>query len=290
MSERLRGRLPLGAALLLCMAAAVPAHAQHMRSLTSARQVAGDERRLAVLVEYGAGELRVEPARGDLLYRLELRYDEEQVRPVTEYDRASGRLKLGVESRDRNRGSHGGHRVNRGDHATVALSPRVPLALDLKFGAGQANVELGGLTLERVEIATGASESHVSFGAPNLAAAGLVRVEAGAAEVHVTGIGNARARRFEFQGGLGDATLDFGGAWDHSGTASVQMGMGSVTLRLPRSLGVRVTKSSFLTSFDHGGMVKRGDAWFSRNYDQARYKLDIALDAALGSIDIVWMD
>ena len=37
-------------------------------------------------------------------------------------------------------------------------------------------------------------------------------------------------------------------------------------------------------------MVKRGDAWFSRNYDQARYKLDIALDAALGSIDIVWMD
>lgn len=288
MAERLRGRPLHGAALLLLVGVAAPAHAQHMRSLTSARQVAGDERRLAVVVEYGAGELRVEPARGDLLYRMELRYDEEQVRPVMEYDRAAGRLKLGVESRDHGRG--GGHRVNRGDHATVALSPRVPLALDLKFGAGTANVELGGLALERVEIATGASESHVSFGSPNLAAAGLVRVEAGAAEVHVTGIGNARARRFEFQGGLGDATLDFGGAWDHSGTASVQMGMGSVTLRLPRSLGVRVTKSSFLTSFDHGGMVKRGDAWFSRNYDQARYKLDIALDAALGSIDIVWMD
>lgn len=286
MADRLRGRPLHGAALLLLLAAA-PAHAQHMRSLTSARQLAGDERRLAVQVEYGAGELRVEPARGDLLYRMELRYDDEQVRPVTAYDRAAGRLKLGVESRDRNGNGRRGH---RGDHATVALSPRVPLALDLKFGAGEANVELGGLALERVEIATGASESHVSFGAPNLASAGLVRVEAGAAEVHVTGIGNARARRFEFQGGLGDATLDFGGAWDHSGTASVQMGMGSVTLRLPRSLGVRVTKSSFLTSFDHGGMVKRGDAWFSRNYDQARYKLDIALDAALGSIDIEWMD
>ena len=34
----------------------------------------------------------------------------------------------------------------------------------------------------------------------------------------------------------------------------------------------------------------RRNAWFSRDYDSARYKLDIAIDAAIGSIDIDWVD
>ena len=37
-------------------------------------------------------------------------------------------------------------------------------------------------------------------------------------------------------------------------------------------------------------MVRRGDAWYSRNWDSARYKLTVQIDAALGSIDVQWMD
>jgi hypothetical protein len=256
-----------------------------MRSMTSARQLSG-EQQLGVEIRYGAGKLQVQPAPGDLLYRMDLAYDEEQFRPVAEYDRGASRLRLGVEGRDR----HGGHVNGEDEHATISLSPSVPTDLTLQFGAGQAEVELGGLSLRDVAIQTGASQTTVSFSQPNRVAAREVSVKAGAAELRVTGLGNTRAERFDFQGGMGEATLDFGGAWDHSASAKVQMGVGSVRLRLPRSIGVRITRSGFLSSFDPSEMVKRGDAWFSKNYDASRYRLDLELDSAVGSVDVDWVD
>jgi hypothetical protein len=285
MSERRALRLAASAVLAATLAACHPADAQRMRGTTSARQLQ-DERRVNVEVEYGAGRLRVAPSRGDLLYRMELRYDDEQFRPVTEYDRGAGRLKLGVESREH----RGRHRGDRDQHATIELTPRIPLALSLAFGAGEAQVELGGLALEDVELQTGASRTVVSFSQPNRVAARRVKVEAGAAEVRVSGLGNTRAPRFEFSGGVGETTLDFGGAWTRSAAAEINMGVGSVRLRIPRALGVRVTRDSFLSSFDAGGLVKRGNAWYSRNYDQAPYKLDISIHAAVGSVGVDWID
>ena len=285
MSEGRAVRLAGAAVLLGTLAACHTADAQRMRSTTSARQLQG-ETRANVALEYGAGRLRVSPTRGDLLYRMELRYDDAQFRPVTEYDRAAGTLKLGVEGRE-HRGRHHGH---DDQHATIELTPRVPLELSLAFGAGEADVELGGLALQDVHLQTGASRTNVSFSAPNRVAARRVKVEAGAAEVRVSGLGNTRAPRFEFSGGMGETTLEFGGAWTRSATAQIDMGVGSVRLRIPRTLGVRVVRDSFLSSFDAGGMVKRGNAWYSRNYEQARYKLDIAIHAAVGSVEVDWID
>jgi len=285
MSERRAARVAAVAVLGATLAACHHADAQRMRSTTSARQLQG-ERRVNVEVEYGAGRLRVAPSRGDLLYRMELRYDDERYRPVTEYDRAAGRLKLGVESREH----RGRNRGDREQHAAIELTRQVPIALSLAFGAGEAEVELGGLALEDVELKTGASRTVVSFAEPNRVAARRVKVEAGAAEVRVSGLGNTRAPRFEFSGGMGETTLDFGGAWTRSAAARINMGVGSVRLRIPRALGVRVTRDSFLSSFDADGLVKRGDAWYSRNYGQARHKLDISIHAAVGSVEVDWID
>lgn len=284
MAER---RAALVAAVALAtVALSGAADAQRMRSTTLARQLQG-ERHASVELEYGAGRLRVAPARGDLLYRMELRYDEAQYRPVSEYDRAAGRLKLGVESRDRGGRSRGGHDEQ---HATIELSPRVPMALKLSFGAGEADVALGGLALQDVHVQTGASQTRVTFDAPNRVEARRVKVDAGAAELRVSGLGNTRASRFEFSGGMGETTLDFGGAWTRSATARIDMGVGSVRLRIPRALGVRVERDSFLASFDASGLVRRGNAWYSRNYGQARYKLDLSIHAAVGSIEVDWID
>jgi hypothetical protein len=272
--------LVLAAALL---GAAVPARAQEWRTITSARQMQG-ERALRVDVTYGAGELRVQPASGTLLYRLQMRYDERQFRPVSAYDRATGRLRLGVEGVRRNQ------RVRQGGHATVELAPAVPTDLKLEFGAGRANLELGGLSLRSVDLSTGASETQVRWSAPNRVPAGTVRIASGASSVRVRGLGNARAERLQFDGGVGEATLEFDGAWSRSASLDVDMGVGSLTLRFPRSLGVRIEKDSFLASFSPAGMVRRGDAWYSRSWDGAPNKLTVRISAALGSINVQWID
>lgn len=282
-SDALRAVRSLTLAAALLWGAAAPAQGQDWRTVTSARQLQG-ERALRVDLTYGAGDLRVQPAAGTLLYRLQMRYDERQFRPVTAYDRANGRLRLGVEGVRRNQ------RVQRGGTATVELAPSVPTDLQLEFGAGEANLELGGLSLRSVDLATGASATQVRWSTPNRVPAGTVKIATGASSIRVRGLGNARAERVRFEGGVGEAVLEFDGAWGRSTALDVDMGVGSLTLRFPRSLGVRIEKDSFLARFSPDGMVRRGNAWYSRGWDGARDRLTVNVSAAIGSIRVEWID
>lgn len=274
-----------GALVLGALTVAGAAEAQTWRTMTSARQ-AWDREPVDVQVQYGAGTLNVGPADRQMLYTMEIRYDEEVFSPVAEYDAERRRLRLGV------RGGEGRRRMNvrDGATATIGLGRDVPLDLNLEFGAGRADIQLGGVAIRRLSLSTGASETTVGFGEPNPQSAERLQIEAGAADLRVTGLGNARAERIEFKGGVGATLLDFGGSWDRSTSASVQMGVGSVTLRLPRSVGVRVDRNSFLTSFSAPGLERQGNSYVSANWDSAAHQLTIHISAALGSIDIQWID
>ena len=286
MSERFSRRLALAALVLAALAAhGATAEAQSWRTVTSARQLWGTEP-VKVRIEYAAGRLEVRQAEQPMLYRMEMRYDDEHFAPVSTFAQESRTLTLGVRGKERKRGGGG----EEGGHANIALTRAVPLDLELEFGAGEAQIQLGGMRLQRVHLSTGASDSHVRFDQPNLIRAERVQINAGAAELEVRGLGNARADRIEFNGGVGSTVLDFSGAWQGNGTASVKMGIGSVTLRVPRSLGLRIDRSSFLTSFDDEGLVRRDGSYFSANWANARNKLTIDVEAALGSIEIDWID
>lgn len=259
------------------------AEGQSWKTMESARQLL-DDGPTNVRIEYGAGELRVEPAPQRMLYHMELRYDENRFTPVTAFDAQARTLRLGLNDRDR------GGSTKHGSRAVIALTREAPLDLKLEFGAGEASLDLGGMSIRSLEISTGASESEIRFDSPNQIAAERVEIEAGAAELEVFGLGNARARRIQFQGGVGSTTLDFGGAWDADATASVRIGIGELTLRFPRGLGVRLEKNSLFTSFDTEGMIKRGDAYFSPDWDTATHRLTIDVDAAFGSVEVEWID
>jgi hypothetical protein len=277
--------IPILAAALALTVLAGPAAAQEWRSITSARQLQS-RAPLDVQVRYGAGELRLEPVDARMLYRMEMRYDERHFTPITEYDADRNTLRLGTEGSRQGRGRMN---VREGGSATISLSREVPIDLQLQFGAGEAEIELGGMALRRLALSTGASETRVRFSSPNRIEADEIRIEAGAASLAVSDLANTRAGRFQFQGGVGSTTLDFGGEWTRSASASVQIGIGSVVLRVPRGVGVKVSRSSFLTSFDSEGLVKRGNDFFSPDWETATHQLDLSVNAAFGSIRIEWI-
>lgn len=274
-------------AALLAVALPDPLAAQSWRNATFARQTQG-ETALDVQVEYAAGKLSIAPADGALLYEMKTRYDEEQFTPHSSYDRDSGTLRLGLGTRKGNDGNN----IKMDDEATAAirLARNVPMEIDLDFGAGEADLELGGLAVRELDLSTGASSTRVRFSTPNAVAAKRVRMQAGAAELRAENLANSRAERFSFQGGVGETVLDFGGEWTRNASAEVKLGIGSLTLRFPRDLGVKLEKSSFLTSFNANGLVKRGNAYYSRNWDRAAHRLTVDVSAALGSIDVEWIN
>ncbi len=275
------------ATVLACRAPEVTA--QTWRTLTSARQVQG-ERELAVDVQYAAGIFRLVPAAAGSLYRMELRYDEDKFVPVREYDAQRGTLRLGVRGRE-------GVRVRMSDRRRgepppsldVALSAEVPMALALQLGAAQADVELGGLPLRSITYETGASQTNLRFSSPNPLTCDALELRAGAAEFRVSQLANANCRRVSFEGGVGEVTLDFTGTWRQSMEGDVRVGIGSLTLRLPREVGVQIRLSRFLARFDRAGFTQRGNTYYSSNFESARYRLTLNVDAAIGGVDVNWV-
>lgn len=269
---------------------ATPLAAQSWRSITSARQLHG-ERDLAVHVRYGAGRFTLGAAAGGQLYRMELRYDEDKFIPVREYDVATPSIRLGVRSREGSRVSmRDSRRGEQPPFMDVLLTPDVPLNLDIELGAVEAEIELGGLAIRRASYHTGASETRLRWSRPNPVPCEELVLRAGAAEFTATQLGNSNCDRVSFEGGLGEVTLDFSGSWRRAMQASVNMGIGSLQLRLPRDVGVAVTVSRFLASFDAAGFTKRGNTYYSANYNDARHRLTLAVNTSIGGIEVAWIN
>ena len=263
------------------------AQAQAMRPFTTFRQLHG-EARLNARVEYGAGSLRVEPGEPGELYRMNLSYDEDRFVPVSDFDASSRTVVLGLRA-----AGQGGVRVVSQNQlrqmATIALSPRADLALDLSIGAVDADVELGGLRISDLSLKTGASRATVRFSRPNGMRCRHAAFSAGAAELSIFGLGNSRCEEIEFEGGMGKVLLDFGGVWSSSAHVQVKMAMGEITLRLPRRVGIRLAMDKFLSSFESAGLVRRGDSFVSPNYEAAEHRLDLDLTTAMGGVDVEWL-
>ncbi len=281
MHEKVKTGLAV-AALSLLLGHPLPGAAQSWRTVTMSRQLSGEES-LDTRVRFGAGRLSIRPADQGVLYRLHLRYDEDAFEPVAEFD--GSHLRLGVEGTKRS------IRWNEKENQEMELSLArgVPMNLDLEFGAVRAEVDLGGLALTGLDLSTGASESRVEISEPNPAGMPSASFEVGAADFRVRKLGNLNAERITVDAGVGSVVLDFQGEWQRDASVSVDMGLGALELRFPEGLGVRLIKDTFLTSLDSEGLVKRGDSYYSVDWDEAQYHVTVSVDAAFGSINVVWV-
>jgi hypothetical protein len=266
---------------LAIIATASSVHAQDWRTITSLRQYKGEDA-LTVDVEYGAGRLSIAPGDVNALYKATLRYDARAFRPLTQYQ--NGRLRVGIEG-----GSVKGRNMKSG-RLDLTLGTKVPIDLNLKFGAVRADVELGGLKIRSAQIQTGASETDLTVASANTEPCSRLDFQVGAAEFRATNLGNLNCEDVHVAGGVGDVTLDFNGAWRVDADVDIDMGLGSLTLKLPRGLGVQVQKTGFLASFDSQGLTKRGNVYYSENWEKASNRVSFKIDAAFGSIKVIWVE
>jgi hypothetical protein len=257
--------------------------AQDWRTTSSSRQYAG-EPAMKVDLQYGAGTLDVRPGAPGTLYRANMRYDAEVMTPRANF--SDGVLRIDMEGRKRNV-----HRKNwKGNELQLQLGPQVPLDLELQFGAVEAKLDLGGLRIQAADVQTGASDTELRFSRPNLDRCRTLRLQVGAANFQALQLGNLSPERLEVAGGVGDVTLDFGGEWKGDVVGEIRMGVGSLTLAIPRGIGVRIEKRSFLADFEPAGLVKRGNTYFSPGYESAKRRLNLDIEAALGSLEVRWLD
>jgi hypothetical protein len=235
-----------------------------------------------VKVVFGAGKLEIEAGTSDQLFSGRFRYNVERWAPDVAYDGDVLTIEQGGTEED-----WGIPTGNVRNEWELEFSPEIPLEMDLKVGAGDGKLDLTGLQLAGLDLDVGAGDFEVRFDEPNEADMHHLTLDAGASRLEVTGIGHAGPEQVHVQGGIGDMTLDLTGAWPGSADVKITAGVGSVTLRLPDDVGVRVETEGGLTSVDASGLRRTGDAYINDAFGEADTELRVQITAGVGSIRLV---
>jgi serine/threonine protein kinase len=117
----------------------------------------------------------------------------------------------------------------------------VPMKLDIKTGIAEGDIELGNLSLVDLNVTQGASRFDLSFSEPNQVEMSNLFFQAGASDVTLTGLPNARAKEITFIGGAGHHTLDFSGELKSEVKVNVELGLGVTTIIVPENIAARVS-------------------------------------------------
>ncbi|HQW66643.1 MAG TPA: hypothetical protein PLJ23_06355 [Gemmatimonadales bacterium] len=278
---------PLLATMALTAMGAHSLAAQTMRSVATSRPLSG-ERMLRASIEFGAGTVHVGPAASGDLYRMQLRYDADRNGPVNQFDAATGAVRLGLQGNG-NAGIRVTSRAQMAQRAEIGFAPGVPLMLSANLGASDATLDLGGLSLTSLAVRGGASSTTVNFDTPNRATCSSATFTLGAAEFDVSGLANSGCAEIRVDGGVGRAMLSFDGAWQRNQRAQVSLAMGGLTLRIPRSTGVRLVASRFLSALDAEGFVQEGKVWSTPGFATAKQTLTVELKTSASGVRVEWL-
>jgi hypothetical protein len=255
----------------------------------SQSQPLGKEKSLDSTIRFDIGSLEITSGKNSL-YSYDLEYDRASYTPDIQYSEATAegnaRLAFNLESMHR----AGLRRGRQGNRLRLALSDSIPISLNVNAGVGDARLSLTGLKISRIEFESGVGGAKLSAYEPNSVPCEFVRLKNGVGGFDATGLGNLNFKEFEFEGGVGGANLDFSGDWKQNAEIGIQVGVGGVTVRMPRDIGVRVeAEKHFLSGLHLDGFDQRGSFYYSRNYDTATIKVSVRVETGIGGMKITWL-
>ncbi|KYK36286.1 MAG: hypothetical protein AYK19_08985 [Theionarchaea archaeon DG-70-1] len=97
---------------------------------------------------------------------------------------------------------------------------------------------------------------------------------------------NLNVEEFILDGGVSSAEIVFG---ETNTTAVFSMGVSSVTIYVPESVGVRIVSDGLMSLSVPPDWLKTDNVYESPNYDTAVYKINITLDIGMGSVTIAYV-
>jgi hypothetical protein len=207
---------------------------------------------------FGAGELIIQPGAETALVTGTATYNVTAFKPKIKVDNQQVRLETG------NLDIHGIPSFNSNDIENkwdLKLGDQ-PMNLKINAGAYQGDIDLGGLSLNSLEVNDGAADTHLKFSEPNKTKMETLRYITGASSVKLSGLANANFTSMIFRSGAGDYTLDFSGALQRDAVVTVESGFSQLVIIVPEGTSAKVIFKGGLTNVNmSGGWKKSGEAY-----------------------------
>ncbi len=171
----------------------------------------------------------------------------------------------------------------------MKFSDALPIAFDIELGVAKGEFNLSGLQVKDFTMSCGASDVVMTFDEPNTATLNEMNIECGVGKFVGRNLGNANFKHFRFEGGVGTATLDFSGKIQSEVDVDVQVGMGICTIILPDDVGTRIQyEESLVSRIELARDIHTSgvNQYISDNYKTASGRMNIRIDAGLGSVRV----
>ncbi len=218
----------------------------------------GSAEAVIVDINMGFGQLSVAGGASDLM-DAEFQYNVAEWEPEITYkvNEENGRLTIS---------QPGGqfYGIPNGDVEytwNLQFNNAVPLELDISLGAGESQLDLGSLAVERLSLETGAGEAQVRLGGSPL-------------------------RSAEVQTGAGESTIDLTGEWVQDAFISIEAGVGQLTVMVPADVGVIVDADVGIGNLNASGFRLEGKHYVNDAYGTSPVTLTVDLQGGIGDINL----
>ena len=159
-----------------------------------------------------------------------------------------------------------------------------PINLQISAGAYNGNYELGGLSLQDLEISDGASNVNLSFSKPNLIPMDTFRYQTGASSIKMTGLANANFNNLIFRCGAGSYQLDFSGELKRDATVTIESGISNIVLVIPQGVSAKVTFEGGLSSVNTSSSWTKNGNTYIQTGSGPTIRVDVKMGA--GNLDL----
>jgi hypothetical protein len=212
----------------------------------------------AVLLEFGAGTLYLQPGSADGLIVGTATYNVDGLEPVIIASGEDVNIK-----QDPYEFKLGGlPNVKEVENTWDLYFGAHPIDLEVRAGAYTGDFELGGMAVQELKITSGAAKTDLNFSTPNLTTMGQFHFRTGASSANLNNLANANFSLMKFEGGAGSYTLDFSGILTRDATVEIDAALSNVKLIVPENIPTNLQIDSSLTNVNaHGGWGGSGNIY-----------------------------
>lgn len=206
----------------------------------------------------GLGELNVSDGADDLM-DAEFTYNVEDWEPEVDYAVSGSNGRLTIRQPD---SEFEGIPNNDVENSwNLQFNEDIPMEMDVTLGAGESNLDLRSLNLERLSVESGAGTSTIS-------------------------LGDSPLRIVDIQAGVGEMNLDLSGGWEEDANITIETGIGDTTILVPSDVGVIVHADLGIGDLDANGFRVQGNNYVNDAYGESSTTLSVDLQGGIGGITL----
>jgi hypothetical protein len=287
----MRRKILIGILLIAAIIVVLAAFA-HASPLKHREIQRGKEHKLQIVMEVSFGIVTIERGAGDNIAILD--YDESDDawnKLQVSYDVSGGCGYLHIKSKESTHFWDDDNSDNNGNkhHLYIKLTDGLPIDFDLSLGAGKSDIDLTELQVKELKISTGASGVDMRCDKPNRLSIDDVTIESGVSKFKASNLCNLNFRNLKFSGGIGSYKLDFGGALAQSAHVKVEVGLGAISVDVPKYIPSKIFyEDNWLSSIhvDDDFEKTHSGEYETEDFKNAATRLTFDVEAGLGSVKI----